>query len=254
MKKSHALRSFCMIGLCMIASAGCTGSIDHLTRAPKMTAPGAPKQTVPAIAAERVMVTTHTDPRMLEQETSGSLWRSGPTSLFGDRRARGMGDILTVVVEIDEQAEMTNQTGRTRTASDGLSVPNFFGLPGLAENILPSGGTLSPAIDASSNSASNGNGNIVREEKLALRVAATVIGILPNGHLIISGNQEVRVNHELRDLQVAGIIRPEDISRRNTITYEKIADARIAYGGRGVISDVQQPRYGQKILDRVLPY
>ena len=234
--------------------SGCVGRFDHLSRPPTMTAPGAPRESVPPIAAERIALATHIAPQKGEDGAAGSLWRFGPTSLFGDRRARALGDILTVVIEIDEEAEIKNRTDRTRTATEGLSIPNFFGLQSLAEDVLPNGGTLNPAIDASSNTANSGDGNIKREEKITLQVAATVIGVLPNGHMVIAGNQEVRVNHELRDLQVAGIIRPEDISRRNTITYEKIADARIAYGGRGVISDVQQPRYGQKILDKVLPY
>ncbi len=233
---------------------GCVGRLDHLGRAPSMSAPGAPQSPVPPISQERLALASYGASRETKPGSVGSLWSSSPTSLFGDRRARTLGDILTVVIEIDDRAEMKNRTDRSRDASEGLSVPNFFGLASLAENILPSGGTLDPAIDATSSSSNTGNGIIKRQDKLTLQVAATVVGILPNGHMVISGNQEVRVNHELRDLQVAGIIRPEDISRRNTITYEKIADARIVYGGRGVLSDVQQPRYGQKILDSILPY
>lgn len=242
------------IALSLTSLEGCANRLDHLTRAPSMTAPGAPREQVPPISQERLALASYSAPRQVQPGSAGSLWQSGPTSLFGDRRARTLGDILTVVIEIDDKAEIKNKTNRTRTASEGLSVPSFFGLANLAKTILPSGGTLDPAIEASSSTTNSADGNIKREEKLTLQVAATVVGILPNGHMVISGNQEVRVNHELRDLQVAGIIRPEDISRRNTITYEKIADARVAYGGRGVISDVQQPRYGQKILDSILPY
>jgi flagellar L-ring protein precursor FlgH len=232
---------------------GCAG-LDSLSSAPAMSPPGAPRSPAPPVSPERIALARHTAYDPLEQGSAGSLWRSGPSSLFGDRRARTLGDILTVVIEIDEEAEIKNRTDRTRTAEEGLSIPNFFGLPGLAADALPNGATLDPAIDATSNSTNSGDGNIKRQEKITLQVAATVIEVLPNGHMVINGSQEVRVNHELRDLQVAGIIRPEDISRRNTITYEKIADARIAYGGRGVISDVQQPRYGQNILNKVLPY
>ena len=239
----------------LLALQACSiGRLDHINSPPSMTAPGAPRSEVPTVSAERVAMARRTTPHMPEPVSAGSLWHSGPTSLFGDRRARTLGDILTVVIEIDDEAEMKNRTDRSRDASDGLSVPNFFGLPSLASEVLPNNATLNPAVEATSNSGTSGDGNIKREEKITLQVAATVEYILPNGHMVISGNQEVRVNHELRDLQVAGIIRPEDISRRNTITYEKIADARIVYGGRGVISDVQQPRYGQKILDAILPY
>lgn len=234
--------------------SSCASQLDHLTRAPSMSPPGAPREPVPPASSDRIALARNVDPARVEPGASGSLWRSGPTSLFGDRRARTLGDILTVVIEIDEEAEFRNRTNRLREAEDGLSVPNLFGLPSLAEDVLPGGAGLAPAIDVSSNTSTRGDGNIIREERLTLQVAATVVTVLPNGHMVISGSQEVRVNHELRDLQVAGIIRPEDISRRNTITYEKIADARIVYGGRGVISDVQQPRYGQKVLDAVIPY
>lgn len=233
---------------------GCAGTLDRFTGPPAMTPPGAPREAVPPAAPSRLELAHYGKPDSDEPGSSGSLWRSGPESLFGDRRARTLGDILTVVIEIDEEAEIRNQTNRTRNSAQGLSVPNFFGLPSLAADALPGDGSLNPAIDVNANSTATGNGDIRREEKLTLQIAATVINILPNGHMVITGSQEVRVNHELRDLQVAGIIRPEDISRRNTITYEKIADARVVYGGRGVISDIQSPRYGQKILDNILPY
>ena len=135
-----------------------------------------------------------------------------------------------------------------------MSVSNLLGLNSLAEDILPRGGTLDPAIGTSSTTNSSGDGQIKREEKITLRVAATVINELPNGHLAISGSQEIRVNYELRELLVAGIVRPEDIARNNTITYDKIADARISYGGRGQISDMQRARYGQQIIDMISPF
>lgn len=247
-------KAYCALALAFLCAQGCVGRLDHLTRAPVMSPPGEPREPVPPLAPQRVALAAHIPPASIEEGASGSLWRFGPSSLFGDRRARALGDILTVVIEIDEEAEMTNRTNRARTSAEGLSAPNLFGLQNLAANALPGGAGLDPAIETASNSSSTGDGIIRREERITLQVAATVMAVLPNGHMVISGNQEVRVNHELRDLKVAGIIRPEDISRRNTITYEKIADARIAYGGRGVISDIQQPRYGQKVLDKILPY
>jgi len=250
---TKALTLIAIAGVSLIVE-GCVGRGDFLSRAPSMSAPGAPQKTLPPVSQERIALASYGAPRATKPNSAGSLWHSGPTSLFGDRRARTLGDILTVVIEIDEEAEIKNKTDRTRDASEGLSVPNFFGLTSLLKEAVPNHEILDPAIDAKSSSSNSGDGNIKRQEKLALQVAATVVGILPNGHMVINGNQEVRVNHELRDLQVAGIIRPEDISRRNTITYEKIADARIVYGGRGVISDFQNPRYGQKVLDAILPY
>ncbi len=244
---------FAIIGFALL-SASCAGRVDPLGQGPAISAPGAPRYALPPTATNRIALAHTSAPAREEDVASGSLWRSGPSSLFGDRRANGVGDIVTIVIEIDDQAEMRNQTNRSRDANEGVSVPSFFGLPSLASRVLPGDATLDPAIDASSNSSSSGDGAITREEKIALQIAATVVNVLPNGHMVVAGSQEVRVNHELRDLQVAGIIRREDISRRNTITYEKIADARILYGGRGTISAVQEPRYGQRALDSILPF
>lgn len=183
-----------------------------------------------------------------------SLWHSGPTSLFGDLRASRRGDILTVLIEIDDEAEIRNSTSRSRAGSDSLGAAHLAGVPQIVDRILPNGSSSANLADLSSTSASSGEGEVQRREEITLRIAATVVDLLPNGHMVIQGSQEVRVNFELRDLQVAGIVRPEDISRKNTITYDKIAGARIAYGGRGQITDVQQPRYGQQVLDIVLPY
>ena len=223
-----------------------------MARPPEMTAPGAAKDALPSPAAARLIVPGKET--QLTEATAGSLWRSGPDSLFGDRRARRLGDIVTVVIEIDDRAEIKNSTSRSRDNSENLSVPALLGAQTLATKILPSGAGLDPAVEASSSSSSNGDGAIKRQEKITLRVAATVVAVLPNGHLAVQGSQEVRVNYELRDLQVAGIIRPEDISRTNIITYEKIADARISYGGRGAVSDVQRVRYGQQVIDLISPF
>ena len=183
-----------------------------------------------------------------------SLWRSGPASLFGDRRARNKGDIVTIVIEIDDQAEIQNSSDRSRSANESLSIPSLVGIPQVVDSLLPEGASLDDAVDLTSGSSTSGGGTIRRNEKITLRIAATVTEVLPNGHLVVQGNQEVRVNFELRDLQVAGVVRPQDISRHNEITYDKIAGARISYGGRGLISDVQQPRYGQQAAEILLPF
>jgi flagellar L-ring protein precursor FlgH len=135
-----------------------------------------------------------------------------------------------------------------------MSMPNLLGLEASADRILPPNTSLSPAIQTSSSTATNGAGTTRRNERLTLRVAATVIAVLPNGHLVVEGSQEVRVNFEARDLAVAGVVRPEDISRRNEITYDKIASARIAYGGRGQLTILQQPRWGQQITEQIAPF
>ena len=183
-----------------------------------------------------------------------SLWSGGRQSLLGDRRAQRSGDILTVVIKINDRAEFSNSSTRARAAAEDMGVPNLFGIPQSVDKDLPSGASLGKAVGLTSKSSFNGNGSVKRNEKLELRVAATVLGTLPNGVLQIQGTQEVRVNFELRELLVTGFVRPEDISRQNEIPYDKIASARISYGGRGQISDVQQPRYGQQVADIILPF
>lgn len=183
-----------------------------------------------------------------------SLWSGGKQSLLGDRRAAQRGDIMTVVIEIDEEAEISNSTSRSRNSSEDLAIPDLFGIPQRINRNLPEGASLDPAVGLNSSSQSGGDGSVSRSEELTLRVAATVMQVLPNGVLEIQGSQEVRVNFELRELLVSGFVRPEDISRQNEITYDKIAAARISYGGRGQITDVQQPRIGQQVLDAILPF
>ena len=183
-----------------------------------------------------------------------SLWHSGRQSLLGDRRASRQGDIMTVVIEIDDSAEISNSTQRSRSGSENLQVPNLLGLPKIAEKALPEPGDFDNAVNLDSTSRSAGDGSVRRDEKLTLRVAATVVEVLQNGVLRIRGSQEVRVNFEIRELLVDGYVRPEDVSRQNEITYDKIASARISYGGRGQITDVQQPRYGQQVVDILLPF
>jgi len=186
--------------------------------------------------------------------SSASLWTGERGSLLGERRAMERGDILTVVIEIDDQAEISNSTDRSRSASQDLGVPQLFGIPQRIDRALPDGATLSNSVSVNSTSSANGDGSVRRNERLTLRVAATIIDVLPNGVLSVAGQQEVRVNFEVRELLVSGFVRPNDITRQNEITYDKIASARISYGGRGQITDVQQPRYGQQALETILPF
>ena len=185
---------------------------------------------------------------------SPSLWTGARGSLLGDRRAERAGDILTVVIEIDERAEISNSTSRARNGSESMSAPSLLGLPQIADRVLPGENSFSNGADITSNSRSSGNGSVRRNETLELRVAATIVEVLGNGVLRIQGSQEVRVNFEIRELLVTGYVRPEDVTRQNEITYDKIASARISYGGRGQITDVQQPRYGQQVADIILPF
>lgn len=185
---------------------------------------------------------------------ASSLWSANREALFGERRAQRRGDILTVVIEIDDRAKISNSSGRSRSGSDAMALPDFFGIPQRLNERLPEDASMAEAVSTSSTSSYKGDGSVSRNEQMTLRIAATIVEELPNGVLRLEGQQEVRVNFELRELIVTGYVRPTDISRQNEITYDKIAGARISYGGRGQISDVQQPRYGQQIADVILPF
>jgi flagellar L-ring protein precursor FlgH len=181
-----------------------------------------------------------------------SLWRNGSRAFFNDQRAHQVGDILTVKVNINDTAEFQDQTKVAHTATEDSGVSNFIGantIANPAKAVLP--GRL---LSADSNSASNANGSINRQDQLLTNVAAVVTQVLPNGNLVIEGKQEIRLNSEMRELLVAGIVRPEDIESDNTIDLPKIAEARVAYGGRGTLSDIQEGRYGQQVLNVLLPF
>ena len=232
----------------VLAISAC-GRLDHLGKPPSFT----PNEESPEhVAMLWPGLPLHTQPQ--RNVDRSSLWSGGQQSLLGDQRAIKKGDILTVVIELDEKAEFSNDTKRSRSGSETLGVASLFGLPQRAAEHLPEGASLEEAVSIDSAADSSGKGTVKRKEKLTLRVAATVVDVLPNGVLSISGSQELRVNFELRELLVAGYVRPQDISRKNEITYDKIASARVSYGGRGQITDVQQPRYGQQILDTLLPF
>jgi flagellar L-ring protein precursor FlgH len=237
-----------LLGLALIAIAGCD-RLEQVGKAPGFTqsttgneyyammSPGLPTQADPDLPAG-----------------DSSLWAASRESLLGDRRAEGKGDILTVVIQIDDSAQISNSSKRSRSGSESLGVPSLLGIPQRVDQALPDGASLADAVSIRQSSGSSGSGSVSRNERLTLRVAATVVGVLPNGVLEIAGTQEVRVNYELRELLITGYVRPEDVSRQNEVTYDKIASARISYGGRGQISDVQQPRYGQQVADIVLPF
>ena len=234
--------------LLLSLTAAC-GRQDHLGKPPSFS----PNQSTP----EHLAMVNPGLPLTIEEDSpidQASLWTGQRESLLGDRRAMKRGDILTVVIEIDDKAEISNSTSRSRNGSESMAVPNLLGIPQRIDESLPEGASMGSAVGLNSSSSSGGNGSVSRNEKLTLRVAATVTEILPNGVLSIQGSQEVRVNFEMRELLVSGYVRPEDISRQNEVTYDKIASARISYGGRGQITDVQQPRYGQQVLDMVLPF
>ena len=236
--------------LTLVGVAGGCSSIDRLSQigeTPKLTSidnptaqPGYKPVQMPMPKPETVSYNPN------------SLWRNGSRAFFKDQRAHQIGDILTVTVNITDQANFANETQRSRTNTEDSGITNFLGsqtLGAQAQKILP--GRL---LTADSTSSSDGKGTVQRQESLQTNVAAVVTQLLPNGNFVVEGKQEVRVNFEIRELIVAGIVRPEDIQSDNTIDSSKIAQARIAYGGHGQITDVQQPRYGQQVMDVLLPF
>ena len=234
---------------CLMLLAACNSS--PIGKAPEMTS---------IVASEdRTAMVTYELPQDVRRAphfpgASASLWTGDRGSLLGDRRAMQRGDILTVVIEIDDSAQIRNSSDRSRSASQQMGVPQLFGLPQRIDPRLPDGASMSSAVGLNGSSTASGDGSVSRNEQLTLRVAATITDVLPNGVLAIQGQQEVRVNFELRELMVSGFVRPADITRQNEITYDKIASARVSYGGRGQISDMQQPRYGQQALEAALPF
>jgi len=185
---------------------------------------------------------------------SNSLWSAGTKAFFKDQRAAEVGDILTVTINMTDEAKLKNETTRDRDASENAAAPNALGFENYLKKMLPGGVDPTSLLDITTASAHKGTGEINRKEDIKLKVAAVISQVLPNGNMVIQGRQEMRVNYENRILEMSGIIRPQDISIENTISYEKVAEARISYGGRGQLTDVQQARYGQQVMDIVSPF
>tara|TARA_R110002072_G_scaffold60051_52_gene152743 strand:- start:137 stop:895 length:759 start_codon:yes stop_codon:yes gene_type:complete len=231
--------------------SGCT-VVDRLAsvgQKPKLTAVQNPVQNPNYRPVSLPMPTQRPDVRH-----ANSLWRAGARQFFKDQRAAGVGDILTVMIAISDNATIANKTTRTRTNTEDASANSFLGYEATLNRLLPTNISPGSLVDLDSSNKTEGDGNITRGETINLKVAAVVTQRLPNGNLALHGRQEIQVNYEVRELQIAGVIRPEDIGSDNTISYEKIAEARIAYGGRGQITDIQQPRYGQQIFDILFPF
>ncbi|MFY7959559.1 MAG: flagellar basal body L-ring protein FlgH [Elsteraceae bacterium] len=205
------------------------------------------------------------NPQVVERQPN-SLWRGGSRTFFKDLRASRVGDILTVVIDLNEVGTFTADDRRRRDNTEASNIASLFGFQRTLAGLLPkgiggrpdnsstAGGDNGIGAGYTSSNDIRGRGDITRTERLSMRLAATVTQILPNGNLVISGKQEIRVNFELRELVMVGIVRPEDISARNTVNYDQIAEARVSYGGRGQMTDVQQPRYGTQLLDIISPF
>lgn len=242
------------LGLMLVTTTMLTacGSLDRLANVGK--APEMSKIENPHLQADYQPVSMPMPAPKMVSKQPNSLWQSDSKTFFKDQRATQVGDILTVLVDIKDEADMQNKTERTRESEEGVGLPNFLGYEQALNQVLPTAIDNENLVNMNSDTKTKGDGKIEREESVKLRLAAVVSQVMPNGNMVITGNQEVRVNYEKRILQVTGIIRPQDISIDNTVTYDQIAEARIIYGGQGNVSDLQQPRYGQQVYDILMPF
>lgn len=238
--------------LLALFATGCTVAerLAEVGQAPKLERPSNPVER----PGWKPVTMPMPEPEPQVAAGANSLWRSGARGFFRDQRARRVGDVLTVNVTINDKAALSNTSRRTRTNQDELGLTNILGLENKLDKILPTPIDPSSLVDANSSMLNRGLGETEREETIRLNVAAVVTQVLPNGNLVVEGRQEIRVNFEVREVVVAGVVRPEDITPRNTVPHDKIAELRVAYGGRGQLTDVQQPRYGAQVLDILLPY
>jgi flagellar L-ring protein FlgH len=237
-------QSVALIGICLALLAGCSANVHEIGKEPRLTPVGA------GLRPNTVAVPNEPAPPPM-YKPGNSFWQDTSADLFRDPRAMKVGDVVTVKIAIKDKASLDNTSERSRDSKMNFNLDTNYNLK------LPllhgkGTGTADSAID--SKSSSKGEGAITRSESIELLVAAIVMDVLPNGNLIISGTQEVRVNFEMRVLTVQGIVRPRDISTENMVSYEKIAEARISYGGRGRLTEVQQPAWGQQLLDIIFPF
>jgi flagellar L-ring protein precursor FlgH len=235
---------FCAATLSLAACA----SVQETVKGPQLSAIAYPSSLIPA--KQEVLVPAD-GPR---PASANSLWRNGARAFFHDQRASHVGDILTVLIIINDSAQLQDETVANRTASDQLGLTNLFGLESTLGRLLPKAFVPSTALNTNSAAASDGKGSVNRSEAITLTIAAVVSSVLPNGNLVIQGNQEVKINNELRQLTVAGIVRPEDITAANTINHTQIAEARVSYGGKGAIQSAQNPPVGQQLMTKFSPF
>jgi flagellar L-ring protein FlgH len=224
-----------------LSACSAVDRIRNIGETPKLDAVGNPAGTKIVDEIPKPQPVTHID---------NSLWQPGAQSFFHDPRAMHIGDVITVNVTVADTAKLDNTTSRSRTNSDDANLTNFFGL----EKALPSSIDPANVVKMGSDNSNVGTGSIQRDETINMTLAALVAQVLPNGNLVIDGHQQVRVNNELRDMRLSGIVRREDITQDNTVNLSQIAEARVTYGGQGAMTDVQQPRYGSQLFDILMPW
>ena len=239
--------SVCVLGLML---SGCQ-TVDQLSRVGQ--APPITHIQDPTRLPDHQPVTMPMPAAQAAPARVNSLWQTGARAFFKDQRASRIGDILTVTVNMDDKADISNTTTRSRTTKEQMNAGHLFGLENALTQAIP-GVDPTKLVGIANNPSHSGTGKISRSEKITMKVAATIVQVLPNGNFVVSGRQEIRVNYDVREMIIQGVVRPEDISSANTIPYEKIAEARFSYGGRGQIDDMQQPPYGQQVLNAVSPF
>ncbi|MBY0566436.1 MAG: flagellar basal body L-ring protein FlgH [Hyphomonadaceae bacterium] len=263
------MRTLALIALAAAGATGCANVDTAEFRQDALAAPGAaydaahralappqlrPVATPAQLTGGEQQSMPQPQPAQYEARRPSSLWQSGSRSFFNDQRATDIGDIITVEIEIDDSAEISNSSNRQRSSQTSAGVSNFFGLEQSVGQLFNNAFDPENMIGAQADSDQNGSGAINREEKIEFTMAAVIVDRLPNGNLVVAGRQEVRINGELREITVSGIIRPEDVTANNTISQTQIAEARISYGGRGQLSAVQRPNWGQRIGDAISPW
>lgn len=250
MNTTRILRCAALFALFGLANCGSLDRVANIGKVPPLS----PIEMANAEREEEGRVVVPMPQPRTPQYQPNSLWQSGARAFFKDQRAARVGDLLTVLINIEDQANIANTSSRSRSAGEDAGLDNFLGYESKLGDVLPDAVDPGSLVKGDSNSSHTGKGSVDRSEEVKLTVAAIVTHVLPNGNLVIRGRQEVRVNFEVRELFIAGIVRPEDITATNTVRHSQIAEARIAYGGRGQITDVQQPRYGQQFFDIVFPF
>ncbi len=231
----------------LLPLAACS-SVHDAVSTPQMSAIAYPAKLIPS---EQTVMVASDSPR---PASPNSLWRNGARAFFHDQRASHVGDILTVNININDNAKLQNETVANRKGSNTLGVPNLLGFESTLGRLLPKAFNPASAISTNSSTQSDGQSSVNRSEAISLTIAAVVTQVLPNGNLVIQGRQEVRTNQELRELTIAGIVRPEDITSTNTIQHTQIAEARVSYGGKGQLSTVQGVPAGQALLNKFAPF
>lgn len=243
-------KALILIAAASALSLGACSTAMEAVRGPELAPIGYPAQLVPVNQTYMANPADH----QASAASANSLWRVGARSFFGDQRARRIGDILTVSININDRAQTSNSTQRSRSNSVNSGISNLFGMENSLGKAFPGGFDPSALVGMEGDANSAGAGSVSRSEQVNLTIAAVVTAVLPNGNMVIQGRQEVRTNREVRELTVAGIVRPEDISSANTIAHTQIAEARISYGGRGDISRMQAVPAGQALVERFSPF